>query len=676
MVRPTLGLRDQTLVSAEGRRSPAVERRIGLALIIGTFVFAFVVQSQFFAFTNSAKGDIAYHRGVAGTMLGGNLEGEGPLPGLLSYYGGLYPLTIGYMSRALGASFDGTLSVLSWFATLALPATLVLLGRRVWPRRPLEVGMLVFIGTVGSSLGTNKDVRWVGSFLPSGANMWPVYPRDIGLTVLVLALAVAMGGSRPLRAVLVGILAGIGVCVQPQLGLLTIGAVWAWILTGSGWPPKREAVWRALLVTVAAAAVSAWWWIPRLVAVMDYQPLALQSWPSKPLHLGPVVILEAFGATGFLMIAGFVLSVRAGVRSKAESFFLWWVTAAIPAVIIGSILGDQGIITPRRAWFLASVPVVVLAARAGTALVRRTPLAVGLPLIVLAIAVPSTAEVLETRRELATAWADRAPRAEPFAAKTWDPVLALLRDQVWSHGPMRVIAPDNDAAFVWSETGAQPFSLWLSGADKLGFDAKKATGIAYMDRVRRSQRAFASGRAGLCALARDHGVDALVLRAADGLIAFRDLRPSTRWRVGPGERSHETVLRRVGPGLLYRDKNSFEDLELPRHGSIPLGFSGAGIQIVDVQLGIAYPDQRIPTTTLVFPDGSLVTGQSHRDGITVTTRFKTPAGVPPGTSVMTLERTTIIRLSGYEHLTGLSMPVPSGARATPMVVATDQLCRR
>lgn len=662
-------------MNAARLRSPAVERRIGWALIIGTFVFAFVVQSQFFAFTNSAKGDIAYHRGVAGTMLGGNLEGQGTLPGLLTYYGGLYPLTIGYTSQALGASFDGTLSVLSWFATLAWPATLVLLGRRLWPERPLEIGMLVFVGTVGSSLGTNRGVRWVGSFLPSGANMWPVYPRDIGLILLVLALTVAMGGSRPLRAALVGLLAGAAICVQPQLGVLTVGVVCAWILATSGWPPKLEAIRRVLLFAVTAAAVSAWWWIPRLVAIMDYRPLALQSFPSKPLDLGPVVIAEALGATGLLAIAGFVLSARDRVRSRAESFFFWWATAAIPAVIIGSILGDKGFITPRRAWFLASVPLVVLAARAGTAVVRRTPLAVGLVLVVIAITVPSTAEVLETRRELQTAWEDKAPRAEPFAAKTWDPVLGQLRERVRSHRGLRVIAPDNDAAFAWSETGAQPFSLWLSGADKLGFDVKKATGIAYLDRVRRTQRAFTEGRAGLCALTREQHIDALVLRAANGLIALHDLHPSARWRVGPLERSRKTILRRVGPGLIYRDKNSFEDLELLRQSSMPLGFSGRGVRMVDVQFGIASPDGRIPVTTLVFPDGSVLSGRPHRDGITVTTRFKTPTGVPAGARVMALRSTAIIRLSGYENVTGLSTRVPSGSTATPMIVEPDQLCR-
>jgi hypothetical protein len=61
-----------------------LERAIRFGLVLMTFVFAFVVQSQLFAYTNSLRGDAVYHRGVAETMLNGHLQGEGPLPGLLS----------------------------------------------------------------------------------------------------------------------------------------------------------------------------------------------------------------------------------------------------------------------------------------------------------------------------------------------------------------------------------------------------------------------------------------------------------------------------------------------------------------------------------------------------------------------------------------------------------------
>lgn len=59
-------------------------------------------------------GDIAYHRGVAYTMQGAAWQGEGPYVGLLSYYGGLYPMVFGGLAGLFGASFDHVLSVGSW----------------------------------------------------------------------------------------------------------------------------------------------------------------------------------------------------------------------------------------------------------------------------------------------------------------------------------------------------------------------------------------------------------------------------------------------------------------------------------------------------------------------------------------------------------------------------------
>jgi transposase len=117
-------------------------------------------------------------------------------------------------------SFDSLLSVVSWFATLAPPAALLLLGRRLWPERPINQGILVFVGTVGSSLALDARVEWVNSFLPSGTNLWPLYPRDVAVVLMVFALGVAMGGESLRRYAAVGLLAGAAVATQAQVGLV------------------------------------------------------------------------------------------------------------------------------------------------------------------------------------------------------------------------------------------------------------------------------------------------------------------------------------------------------------------------------------------------------------------------------------------------------------------------
>ena len=655
---------------ADEPRQAQTERRIGLALIIFTFLFAFIVQSQFFAFSTHMRGDLEYHRGVAGTMLGGDLEGQGPLPGLLSYYGGLYPLVIGYGSHALGVSFDGFLSVVSWFATLAWPAALLLLARRIWPRRPLEQGALVFVGTIGSSLGLRFNVEWVNSLLPSGANVWPLYPRDIVLILLVVALATVMRDERLWRYALAGAVAGLGICTQVQLGVLATVGIAAWALVSAGWPPRPSAFGRAALAAATAALISAWWWLPRVVATVDSGPLSLQSYPGRPPDLSPVGLVVALGATGFLSVAGLVLSARRHDRTKAETFFLYWALGCVPLIVVSTLLGDVGVMMPIRAWFLAAVPVVVMAARGAAALLRTASYRVTVPLLVLVIAVPSCFEVARAMRTV-NKWTDRAPGYESFADALWTGVTDRLASQVRSEGQVRVLAPDNDALYVWSTTGAQPFSLLSPGYMHLGFDVAKATGIGYLERVQETQSAFANGRPALCQLAKSEHLDVAVLRGAGGLAAFYDLIPSARWRVSPDVRSRSTLKRVIAPGVVYEDLDSYEDLLLSAHATLPLGFSGSSIRAVEVQVRAR---ESAPRLLLRLPDGSTIVPRATRDGLTASYRFASPSGVPPGTVISVLRSSKITRVLGYEPATDLGMQVPRGPTATPFVLTTAQLC--
>lgn len=648
------------------------ERRIGLGLIVFTFLFAFIVQSQFFAFSTHIHGDIEYHRGVAGTMLGGDLQGEGPLPGLLAYYGGLYPLFFGYGSHALGVSFEGFLSVVSWFATLALPAALLLLARRIWPQRLLEQAALVFVGTIGGPLALRLNVVWVNSLLPSGANIWPLFPRDIALILLAFALGIAMRDGRPWRYALAGAVAGLAICVQVQLGVLATGAIAVWALSRAGWPPRAPAFGRAALAATTAAVVSVWWWLPRTVATVDSRPLSLQSYPGRPPDLSPVGLVVALGATGFLALAGLLLSARGRDRTKGETFFLCWALACVPLIVVSTAFGDIGIMMPTRAWFLAAVPVVVMAARATAAALRTASYRLTVPLLVLVIVVPSCFEVAKAMHSVAK-WSDRAPGYEAFTDATWTRVTDQLARKVRSDGQVRVLAPDNDALYIWSATGAQPFSFFDRGNFHLGFDPAKATGIGYLARVQMTQSAFAGGRPALCQLAQRERLDVAVLRAADGRVAFHDLVLSARWRVSPNARSTSTVRRQVAPGVVYEDSDSYEDVLLSAGATLPLGFSGSKIREVEVQVRSAARDE-IPRVVLRLPDGSTVVPRTTHDGLTFSYKFTFPTGVPPEVVISARRTSKVTRVLGYEPATDLGTQVPQGATATPLVVTTAELC--
>ena len=150
-----------------------------------------------------------------------------------------------------------------------------------------------------------------------------------------------------------------------------------------------------------------------------------------------------------------------------------------------------------------------------------------------------------------------------------------LRDGVIEHGHVQVVAPDGDADFIWTESGAQPFSLWLPGSIKLGFDPKAETGIGYLERVRRSEAAFHDGLGGLCRLARADAAE-IVLRHDGPLLGAYDVRPSAPYRNGPEHRTAASLQRDVAPYIVYDDRNQSEVLTVFPGAMLPIGSQRRG----------------------------------------------------------------------------------------------------
>ncbi len=581
------------------------ERVAAYALIAFTLLFAFIVQSLFFHTSADMHGDVAYHRGVGLEMLGGDFQGQGPFHHLLAYFGGLYPLGLAYGSHWLGVSFDGFLSVVSWFATLALPLVFLWLGRNIWPRRWLEPALLVFLGTVGSSLAFDNQLIWVKSVLPSGANLWPLYPRDIALVLVIAALAVMVGGRTLKRAAVVGVILAVVFCVHAQLGFYGIAIVASYGLWMAWRDQLRAWVAQVALSTVLAFGLSAWWWWPRLDIVLDTRTLLLKSWPGRPSPpLSPWGILVALGMVGVLAVPGIVLTFRR--RERTLRYAATWLAVSIPLALAASVLGDAGFITDRRVWLFAAIPMLICATIGATAIVRKAPFVPALLVIVALVAVPSFREAQRTLDTVNLRWGVL-ERPNLYADADWNPVFDQLRDEVIQHGNRELVAPDGDADFVWTETGAQPFSLWLPGSIKLGFDPKDETGLSYLQRVRISEAAFHEGLDGLCRLASRRDA-ALVLRHDGSLLGTRDVRPSAKYRVDPKDRGrelahpHGRARHRVRGPQRRRRRWSCTRARRSRWASPDRGSS-----MVDVLLEPMYPDVFAnPRLTLAAP-------RRHRD---------------------------------------------------------------
>ncbi len=422
------------------------------------------------------------------------------------------------------------------------------------------------------------------------------------------------------------------------------------------------------LTTVLAFGLSAWWWWPRLHIVLDTRTLLLKSWPGRPSPpLSPWGILAALGMVGVLAVPGIVLTFRR--RERTLRYAGTWLAVSIPLALAASALGDAGFITDRRVWLFAAIPMLICATVATAWIVRKAPLVPALLVIAALVAVPSFREAQRTLDTVDLRWGNVA-RPDLYADADWNPVFDELRSQVIEHGHRELVAPDGDADFVWTETGAQPVSLWLPGSIKLGFDPRAETGLSYLERVRRSEAAFHEGLPGLCRLARDHDAT-IVLRHDGSLLGTRDIRPSAKYRVGPRHRTASSLTRQVAPNTVYDDRNSSEALILYAGATLPLGFSGSRIRLVDVLLEPRYPDVfATPRLALRLPDGREIQPSYIRLGRnSIRLRYATPEGLPAGADLDALDRVSIVRVIGYEPVPGFH-----GTRSGPVVVDRAKLC--
>ena len=194
-------------------------------------------------------------------------------------------------------------------------------------------------------------------------------------------------------------------------------------------------------------------------------------------------------------------------------------------------------------------------------------------------------------------------------------------------GNVVVIAPDEDADFVWTGSGAQPLSLWLPGSIKLGFDPKAETGMGYLTRLHTSEAAFHAGLGAACAARstqrrRDHPAPR---RSAPRHARHPTVGEVPRRAEGPDEAHARRAS--VAPKTTYEDRNLSEVLVLDPGATLKVGFDGAPIKMVDVILEPLYPDSFSPHVTMRFPDGTEIQPevvQLARNSIRL--RFRTPDG--------------------------------------------------
>ncbi len=651
-------------VPAEG------DRRLGYALLGLALVWAAVVGSNFLQVSSWIAGDIAYHRGVSYTMQGAAWQGEGPFVGLLTYYGGLYPLVLGWFTEALGVPFDTVLSVASWGIALLWPAAAWWLSGRVWPGRPVARGLFVVLATTAAPF-TNRVLIWVDSPLASAQNAFPAYPRDLALILLLVAMGSSLAGSRRSRVLGTGLAIGGIVVFHLQIAMVTGWLVVALALVMAARDRSLAPLKEVAAAGALALVVSAWWWIPRVDATITSGGLLLGGFPgSPPLRLGLDNIFMAFGVVAVLAAFGLaVVAARRPLPGRLLPFAIWLI-ALLPLVVADRLVDGSDLLSERRAWLLASIPLTVVAASTAALVVGRLRRQAAIAFIALVVIAPSIPGTLATVRLVRDAWDPGRIGGRVFDTTRWDPLLADLVTRVRAEGHHVVDTYDGYAAWVWSLSGAQVPSLWLPGPFKLGFDPEVMTGTGYLDRLRAQEAAFDGGRAAICAHASSNAAGSIVLDVQGGLVGTLDETPASPYRVDPVERSSATIERRVAPGIFYVDKGSLDVLRLEagRHWQPRFRSSTAGLLALEFTTPV--PRLTLPGGSPLGPLVEITTGSGTVTAgaglATGPARVVVPVdGVDDRVVITALEPVDLVRITAFEQLGDLTLPPGDGVVRWP-----------
>ncbi|MBA3780021.1 MAG: hypothetical protein H0X16_12130 [Chloroflexi bacterium] len=646
----------------------------GVALILVALGFALFVQSGPFLRSNFILGDIAYHRGVAYTMQGGNLQGEGPYPGLLSYYGGLYPLLLGTGAEIVGLTFDRFLSAVSWLATLFLPLSLVLLGRRLWETDLLSIGVLTLLGTVAAPFAVNESSLWVWTILPSGANFWPLFPRDLALVLLVLVAWAVLAEARAARVAGTGLLLAVTVLVHLQIGIAAALLVAAWLAVGAARERAPGLIADLGLIALIAAGASVWWWLPRLTTFSQSGRLILADFQGQSaFRMDLPGFVVQYGLVGLLAVGALLLLWRRHRPGPDLTIVAVWLAVLLPFVVLDRLLGGTDFFSERRVWLMASIPLLLLAAVAATWLVRRLPGWIGataLAAVILLTALPATGA---TQAVVRAQWPSGEAAGQVLPPSLWGPVWRELNRRVRRQGSYTVLTYDSNAAWTWSFSGAQIVSGWLPGYLKLGFDPEPLTGYSHRERLERLNGAFGTGLPGICELARKMSVDALLLERHDGLVGTYDLTPASLYRVDPADRADAPILQQIDPDTTY--VANFDRLRLKNGATFGLDWRAPNVRqlVVEVRTNERFeqPILRVSGT------GEVVQlGQGAQPGYQRFT-IQTPGGLGRPIEIRALRPFHLMRVTGYERLElldGLGGRQGSGGPDGPFLAAPRRLC--
>jgi hypothetical protein len=627
-------------------------------LVVGAcLVFALFVQSGFFAYSTWMLGDMAYHRGVAYTMQAGMLQGEGPFRGLLTYYGGLFPLFVGFAADFLGTTFDAVVSVISWSGGIWWVLAVWILGRHLWPSSRSTVAVFVALATFAAPFSSfagasSEPVVWTESVLAGSHAYWPIFPRDIALILLVVTAAVLLLEQSRRRIVIVGVLIGLMMSLHVQIAILA-----GWLVTTyTLWLAYREKAPTRLADIPAIGAVSllvsAWWWLPRVGPTIEGGLWIADNPLRLALRLDPISYVIDLGMVGVLSVIGFLLLMSSRQRGRSADFLLVWAVSLLAILPLDRMIEAFSFLSERRLWLVFSIPATAAAAVGGMALLRifwaRRSVAVA---VVLAAIISSLPGIQATLQTLHGVYVPGRAGQVSYDEALWQPVWADLNNLNREQHGIVVGTYDTNAIWSWSFSGAQVVSAFMPGYVKVGFDLDLLTGLGYEGRLRLQKSAF-MGRDAMCRLLPSAGVSAFLLERSGGFVATYDQTTAMDYRVDPRDRNAANIERQVRADVVYYDRSDHDYLLIRKDGRYRTNWIDRDIRRVVIQA--RFGKVTAPTMRVIAGGRNVeFNGSESADDLYV---LDVPAGLANGVRVIALRPLRLYRVTAYEEIPGTAGP--------------------
>jgi hypothetical protein len=592
------------------------------------------------------SGDLAYHIGVSRTITPAHLAGFGPYAGLPSYYGGTFPLAL-QVAHAFSLSPEAALTTVSWFEPALWVASAGYLAVALWPAARSAQLTFVVLLIAGAGVGHSSSNVSVNAPTLSAQVFWPLYPRD--LTIMLTLLAV--GCALRKRWVLAGVLSGLALATEVQIGVLCCLLTGLALVTVHG---VRRGGRYGLSSLAVAGLVSTWWWLPRVIWVADYgTALKGDAFGGDVSHSWHTIV-QASGLLLPLALLGVVGAYRLR-REPTMRFLLAWAAVAGIAVA-GSLLVSSELLSFRRTLVLAGVPLAALATTGIQALLatswgqrQRAWLPVFLCVVALAPSVPTLAR---TRAADLGQFESQTVAGFSYPESSWTPVWKRLRV-----GDGQVLSAPQDASVTWFQTGRPVAWAIRPGYLKTWFDVGAATGWAEATREREVTEAFSGRRPVMCALLQRRHIDLALLRSGPNLL-------------GTFDRAGVPMLR----GLLVEARGSYSS---SGRGAIQTVNGPARLELKPrmtgglTRLSVWQPGNLARPSFSLTSSGTVLAAMRHAvDGDLTRFDFTVPPGRARTLSLATLSEGTfqVARIVGYQPF--------SDSRSGPAtLVSRARLCR-